>query len=83
MDSLPLAYVALPTLAITLFPLYYFIKSSIRNSVIKNTTGLQDLPNLALPRVGERIQGTAVICGGRYTLLDESDGRSTKFNEFI
>ena len=67
MDSLPLAYIG-PTIAvIALLPLYYLIKSNIRNSIVKKTTGLHDLPNLALPRVGKRIQGTAVVCGGRYT----------------
>lgn len=49
------------------FPLLYNSTSSfLNNFVSKRTTVLHDLPDLGKPRPdGRRIQGTAVVCGGR------------------
>lgn len=65
-------YLSAAACAVSLLPLYYFVKNTFRNSVIRNTTALQDLPYLGTPREGDRIQGTAVVCGGRYNISNSN-----------
>ena len=45
--------------------LSYIITSSFRTWIICRTTALYDVKKAGTPRSGERIKGTAVICGGR------------------
>jgi hypothetical protein len=53
----------------TAFAVYQFLKLIhyiIRRRHIAHRTGLLDLPLLATPRKdGKKVEGTAVICGGR------------------
>ena len=43
---------------------FYVLKKYIRAKLIHSFTGLYDLISLGSPRVGRRLEGTAVICGG-------------------
>ena len=66
MDSSTLAKASLVAAPLALPLLYKSSSSLLHNFVSKRTTVLHDLPDLGEPRAdGRRIQGTAVVCGGR------------------
>lgn len=55
-------YLTLLALAV---PAGLLAKRAVRRWMIHTYTGVLDLANLAKPRDGGKLDGTAVVCGGR------------------
>ena len=57
-------------LTFILSSLYQTLARLLRGYFVRRFTTLEDLPLLGVPRAdGEKVRGTAVICGGRYVSL--------------